>query len=145
VFARRAQNSEAEQLKADPLRNFDTSSLSNNLPALPPPPSVRKAPRPKSHYVMQPWECPKDGPEVKDAKGKVQRRMFDWNATFKNNEEWSFEEVRARQRGLLGKEWRGEVKEWERQWHVPGCEYPMPGMISEPNNSFYAQEGGKTT
>lgn len=94
---------------------------------------------------MQPWECPKDGPEVKDAKGKVQRRMFDWNATFKNNEEWSFEEVRARQRGLLGKEWRGEVKEWERQWHVPGCEYPMPGMISEPNNSFYAQEGGKTT
>ena len=70
---------------------------------------------------MQPWECPTDGPEVKDAKGKTERRMFAWDAVFKGGEEWSFEEVRARQRGVLRKEYRGDVKGWETQWHEPGC------------------------
>jgi checkpoint serine/threonine-protein kinase len=70
---------------------------------------------------MQPWECPTDGPEVNGNGGKIERKMMDWNNVYKNGEEWSFEEVRARQRGLLGKEWRGDLKQWESGWHKPGC------------------------
>ncbi|WVF67371.1 hypothetical protein IAT40_002126 [Kwoniella sp. CBS 6097] len=127
VFARiRQPPTEAELLKADPLRHYDTSALSTAVPSLPAPPSVRKVPKPikSSHFVMQPWECPKDGPEVKGSNGKVERRMFDWDSVYKGNDEWSFEEVRARQRGLLGKEWRGEVRPWERTWHMPGSSTP---------------------
>ena len=120
---------EAELLRSDPLRNYDTSSLSTtvpSIPSLPAVPSTRRPPRPakasSSQFVMRPWECPTDGPEVKGNGGKVERRMFDWDSVYKGREEWSFEEVRARQRGLMGKEWRGEVKEWESAWHIPGCE-----------------------
>jgi checkpoint serine/threonine-protein kinase len=51
--------------------------------------------------------------------------MFDWDAVYKGKEEWSFEEVKARQRGLLGREYRGDVKEWEMSWHLPGCASPL--------------------
>jgi checkpoint serine/threonine-protein kinase len=117
--------SEADQLKHDPLRNFDTSQMTAALPTLPDAPLARKAPRPKPQvkgFVIEPWTCPTDGPEVKDPKGKTQKRMFAWDKVFKGGEEWSFEEVRARERGLFGKEWRGEVQAWEREWHAPGCE-----------------------
>ncbi|WRT69974.1 uncharacterized protein IL334_006965 [Kwoniella shivajii] len=128
VFVRHRQPpTEAELLKSDPLRHYDTSELSTAIPSLPAPPSTRKPPKPtkpSSHFVMKPWECPTDGPEVKGNGGKVERRMFDWNAVFKGDEEWSFEEVRARQRGLLGKERRGEIKDWERDWHKPGSSTP---------------------
>jgi checkpoint serine/threonine-protein kinase len=52
----------------------------------------------------------------------MEKRMMNWDAVFKNGDEWSFEEIRARERGLLGKAWRGDVKEWESTWHLPGCE-----------------------
>jgi len=119
-------------LRHDPLRFFDTSTVPAGIPSLPAPPAARKVPKPsKPSQTISAikWECPTDGPEVKDAKGKVQRRMFDWNAVFKGGEEWSFEEIRARQRGLLGKEWRGEVKDWERTWHAAGCESRCSGYI----------------
>lgn len=48
--------------------------------------------------------------------------MFDWKAVMKDGDEWSFEEVRARARGLYRKEWK-DVKEWELDWHYPGCEW----------------------
>ncbi|WWC91964.1 uncharacterized protein L201_006917 [Kwoniella dendrophila CBS 6074] len=130
VFVRQRQPpTEAELLKSDPLRHYDTSDLPTTIPSLPAPPSARKPPKPtksSSHFVPKPWECPRDGPEIKSATGKTERRMFDWNAVFKNNDEWSLEEVRARQRGLLGKEWKGEVKDWERAWHQPGASTPKP-------------------
>ncbi|WWD19886.1 hypothetical protein CI109_104355 [Kwoniella shandongensis] len=129
VFSRIRQQppTEAELLKSDPLRHYDTSALSTDIPSLPAPPSARKPPKaskPAAHFVMKPWECPTDGPEVRSNAGKVERRMFDWNNVFKGNDEWSFEEVRARQRGLIGKEWKGEVKEWEMAWHKPGSSTP---------------------
>lgn len=128
--------SEAEMLKYDPLRNFDTSQVSSSVPSLPVAPVSRRAPRPKSSHksAFEPWVCPSDGPEVLNEKGKTQKRMFVWDKVFKNGEEWSFEEVRARERGLLGREWKGEVKDWERSWHAPGCESsllldPRPCLI----------------
>ncbi|KAK4686311.1 checkpoint serine/threonine-protein kinase, partial [Tremellales sp. Uapishka_1] len=126
VFSRSKQPlTEAELLKSDPLRHYDTSSVSTSLPSLPAAPVTRKPHKPhKSHFVMQPWECPTDGPEVKGNGGKVERRMFDWSAVYKGGEEWSFEEVRARQRGLLGKEWRGQIQDWEGTWHMPGSSTP---------------------
>jgi hypothetical protein len=48
--------------------------------------------------------------------------MFDWKAVMKDGDEWSFEEVRARARGLYHKEWK-DVKDWELNWHYPGCEW----------------------
>jgi checkpoint serine/threonine-protein kinase len=118
------QLTEAEQLKKNPLRFYDTSDVPTTVPVAPAPPVSRKAPRPKvPAYVAQPWVCPTDGRLIKDSKGKAECRMCDWDAVFKNGEEWSFEEVRARERGLLGREWRGAVKEWETAWHLPGCEY----------------------
>ena len=125
----RAPQSEAELLKHDPLRNFDLSGMKAvEPPTLPPPPQVKEVKTRKSSKAVarpaeelgRPWTVPTDGPEIKDPKGKTQRRMFDWDAVYKNAEEWSFEEIRARQRGLLGKEWKGEVQDWERQWHSPG-------------------------
>lgn len=68
---------------------------------------------------------------IKDSKGKMEKRMLDWDAVFKNGQEWSFEEVRARERGLLGKEWRGAVKDWETSWHLPGCESGRKILSSE--------------
>ena len=68
---------------------------------------------------------------IKDSKGKMEKRMLDWDAVFKNGQEWSFEEVRARERGLLGKEWRGAVKDWETSWHLPGCESGRKFLSSE--------------
>jgi checkpoint serine/threonine-protein kinase len=55
--------------------------------------------------------------------------MFDWEKVYRNGEEYSFEEIRVRSLGLLGKEWRGEVKDWEMEWHAPGCEL----SLSQPN------------
>lgn len=135
VFSRARQPpTEAELIKSDPLRYYNlTSAPSTDLPApsMPPPPSARKAPRPKasgsSGFRPTQWELPTDGKETKDSKGRIkERRMFDWDQVYKHDEEWSFEEVRARQRGLLGKEWRGEVQAWERAWHAPGCENLCP-------------------
>ncbi|EIW72040.1 hypothetical protein TREMEDRAFT_26019 [Tremella mesenterica DSM 1558] len=122
IFSRTKPSlTEAELLRSDPLKNFDTTGLSSSsaIPILPPPQSARKPPRPK-HFVKSPWECPTGGGEVKDAKGKMERRMFDWDSVFKNGEEWSFEEVRAREKGLLGRE-TGEVRDWEKVWHLPGA------------------------
>ncbi|ORY31588.1 hypothetical protein BCR39DRAFT_558055 [Naematelia encephala] len=130
VFTRLAQPpTEAELLKTDPLRHYGTTSIRTSapdIPVLPAPPSARKPPRaPKQARPLGlPWECPTDGPEVKDSKGKLERRMFDWASVYKGSEEWSFEEVRARQRGLLGKEWKGDVKSWETAWHQPGSSTP---------------------
>jgi len=129
VFAKSRQPlNEAELLKADPLRYYDTSAVSTTVPAVPTvpaPPLTRKVPKQAraspSQYVMQPWECPTDGPELKGNGGKVERRMFDWKNVYKGGEEWSFEEVRARQRGLLGKEWKADIGEWETGWHKPDC------------------------
>lgn len=45
--------------------------------------------------------------------------MFEWDEVFKNGEEWSFEEIRARRAGLLGDAGK-EVRDWEKQWHTPG-------------------------
>ncbi|OCF44535.1 BUB protein kinase [Kwoniella heveanensis CBS 569] len=127
VFTRiRQPPTEAELLKTNPLRHYDISELSTAIPSIPAPPSVRKPPRPAktSHFVMQPWVCPKEGSEVKSSSGKIERRIFDWDHVYKGDDEWSFEEVRARERGLMGKEWRGEIKDWERAWHVPGSSTP---------------------
>lgn len=116
---------DAEQLKKNPLLHYDNDSTS--LPTIPAPPSSRKPPRPKVlAYVAQPWVCPTEGQLIRDSKGKMEKRNLDFEAVFKNGEEWSFEEVRARERGLLGKEWRGAVKEWETSWHLPGCECSLP-------------------
>ena len=91
-----------------------------------------------SHFVMQPWACPADGQEIVDAKGKIERRMFPWDAVFKSDEEWSFEELRARQRGILGKEYRKDVQEWERAWHEPGSSTPQakPAPRKLPSPTF---------
>lgn len=71
----------------------------------------------------------------------MERRMFDWDSVYKGGEEWSFEEVRARQRGLMGKEWRNEVKEWEILWHVPGCECALHDRQSDLTTaSFHTKE-----
>lgn len=68
--------------------------------------------------------------------------MFNWDLVYKDGEEWSFEEIRAKQRGLYAKEWRGEVQEWERQWHKPGCESLLSDLsyVSHPVTSFYASQ-----
>lgn len=55
--------------------------------------------------------------------------MFDWNMVYKNGEEWSMEEIRARQRGLLGKQWKGDVQKWEKGWHKPGCKLLTPSEL----------------
>lgn len=136
IFSRSRQPpTEAELIKSDPLRYYNLASSSSTAaahvipaPSMPPPPSTRKAPRYKasssgSGFRPTTWGFPTDGPETKDSKGRVkERRVFDWDQVYKAGEEWSFEEVRARQRGLLGKEWRGEVQGWELGWHAPGCE-----------------------
>lgn len=158
VIRAKAPPNEAEMLRFDPLRNFDVGPINPNLPVPPPtvapaaPTSARK-PQPKSRearekergerkdkekrrerskYVMEPWTCPTDGPEVRDAKGKLERRMFDWDAVFKGGEEYSFEEVRARQRGLLGKQYK-PVADWEREWHAGGATSPKaPPKAARP-------------
>jgi checkpoint serine/threonine-protein kinase len=107
----------AEQLRLDPLRYYDTSGLpSSAFPSstsLPPPPQPRKkAPKiakQSAAFVKEPWEVPAGGREVQTSAGKTERRMFDWDEVHRNGDEWSFEEVRARKRGLLGRSWRGEV------------------------------------
>ncbi|ODO01472.1 hypothetical protein I350_06292 [Cryptococcus amylolentus CBS 6273] len=143
VFSRHRQPpTEAELLKSDPLRHYDTSSLSTDLPSLPAPPSARKPPRltkvaapaagaapapakaAQAKYVMQPWTCPSDGPLVKMANGKQERRMFDWDMVYKDGDEYNFEQIRAKQRGLYGREGRGEVQAWEREMHKPGSTSP---------------------
>lgn len=123
--------SEAELLRNDPLRHYDTTAAAVPPPATLPslPASVRKpAPKkrvPSGKHVMLPWDCPTGGPETKLPNGKTERRMFDWDATFKGGEEWSFQEVRARKLGLLGQDWK-PLKEWERSWHAPGSSTPQP-------------------
>ncbi|WVQ75553.1 hypothetical protein IAR50_005180 [Cryptococcus sp. DSM 104548] len=143
VFSRHKQPpTEAELLKSDPLRHYDTSSLSTDLPLLPAPPSARKPPRPTKHaapaaagpgpakaaqskHVMQPWTCPTDGPLVTMANGKKERRMFDWDMVYKDGDEFNFEQIRAKQRGLYGREGKGEVQDWEREMHKPGSTTPI--------------------
>ncbi|BEJ07792.1 hypothetical protein CcaverHIS641_0410610 [Cutaneotrichosporon cavernicola] len=145
VMRAKAPPNEAEKLRFDPLRNFDVGPI-NAFPSLPTesrppvPPVAPAAPtsarkpssrdkekkREKRHrFVMEPWTCPTGGAEIVDAKGKHERRMFDWDAVFKGGEEWSFEEVRARQRGLLGKVYK-PVAAWERTWHAGGATSPKP-------------------
>ncbi|WVN86382.1 uncharacterized protein L203_101546 [Cryptococcus depauperatus CBS 7841] len=147
VFSRHKQPpTEAELLKLDPLRHYDISNLSTEIPSLPAPPSTRKPPRPNrsstqplqnpsnrpnEQHVMQPWTCPTDGPFVTLPNGKKERRMFNWDLVYKDGEEWSFEEIRSKQRGLYGKGWRGEVKEWERAWHKPGSTTPQKSKPKE--------------
>ena len=115
------QLTEAELLKANPLKYYDTTDLPTTIPSLPAPPSARKPPRSKqAAYVAQPWTCPTGGATTKDAKGKIETRMFQWDAVYRGGQEWSFEEIRARERGLLGKDSK-EVQAWERAWHKPGC------------------------
>ncbi|CAK9780273.1 hypothetical protein CC85DRAFT_201541 [Cutaneotrichosporon oleaginosum] len=138
VMRAKAPPSEAEMLRLDPLRNFDVGAIST-LPTVPEtrptalvapaaPTSARKPSKDKKRekrhkFVMEPWTCPTGGAEIVDAKGKRERRMFDWDAVFRGGEEWSFEEVRARQRGLLGKEYK-PVTAWERAWHAGGATGP---------------------
>ena len=122
--------SDADLIKADPLRFYDLSAA---VPApapvsLPAPPSARKPPRPaptaQSYNItkMSEWDAWKSTVDVVDERtGKMSRRKFDVEQVYKNKEEWSFNEIRARQRGLLGRDWRGEVQDWERAWHAPGC------------------------
>nr|KIR49111.1 BUB protein kinase [Cryptococcus bacillisporus CA1280] len=143
VFSRHKQPpTEAELLKFDPLRHYDTTNLFTDIPSLPAPLSARKPPKPSKstssqpaptkpssstnavRHVMQPWTCPTDGPLITLGNGKKEKRMFNWDLVYKDGEEWSFEEIRAKQRGLYGKEWRGEVQDWERQWHKPGSSSP---------------------
>jgi hypothetical protein len=84
---------------------------------------------------------------IKDSKGKPERRMFDWDAVYKGGEEWSFEEVKARQRGLLGREYRGDVKEWEMGWHLPGCESAGWLILTRAlslTNSIYTESSSTT-
>lgn len=123
----KAPLSEAELLRDDPLKNYDTSSIPNAVPSLPPPPTSARKPAPKKRrepaHVMQPWVCPTGGPERPTAKGKIERCMFDWDATFKGGEEWSFQEVRAKKLGLFGREWK-PLKNWEKGWHKPGATTP---------------------
>lgn len=119
------QLTEAELLRANPLRHYDTSTLSTDIPSIPAPPKARKPSKTKpatGNFVPTGWVFPTEGALITDAKGKKEKRMFNWDAVYKNGEEWSFEEVRARERGLLGRQWRGELQEWERGWHQPGCE-----------------------
>lgn len=134
---------EAEMLKADPLRNFDASSLVTTTASLPAPPSARKPPRPvkasTSNFVKPTWECPTDGPRIKGSSGKTELRRFDWDAVFRNGSEWSFEEVRAKARGLHGKEWKGDIKNWELQWHSAGCVLLPFANDSELTGSVDAQ------
>lgn len=128
VIRAKAPLSEAEQLRDDPLKNYDTSNVSKSVPTLPPPPpSARKPTHKKKRepaHVMEPWVCPTGGPERPTAKGKMERVMFDWDATFKGGEEWSFQEVRAKKLGLFGKEWK-PLKDWEKGWHKPGATTPV--------------------
>lgn len=127
VIRAKAPLSEAEQLRDDPLKNYDTSNVSKSVPTLPPPPPSARKPAPKKKrepaHVMQPWVCPTGGPERPTAKGKIERCMFDWDATFKGGEEWSFQEVRAKKLGLFGREWK-PLKDWEKGWHKPGAMTP---------------------
>ena len=84
------------------------------------------------------------GPDILDSSGKVQRRYhFDFAQVYKGDDEWSFAEVRARQRGLMGREWRGEVQDWERQWHAPGCELSHPLNVQQQilTDSFDPRQG----
>lgn len=124
--------SEADLLRSDPLRFYDTSAVAPSIPSLPPPALARKAPRPPKAkpssgvFAKGAWICPAvtESQTVTTAAGKTEKRVFDWSGVFKGGDEWSFEEVRARQRGLYGKEWK-EVKEWEASWHKPGSSTPI--------------------
>jgi checkpoint serine/threonine-protein kinase len=121
---------DAELLRLDPLRHYDTTGVATaafpTTASLPPPPQPRKKPpkvtKQSTAFVKEPWEVPAGGREVQSSSGKTERRMFDWDEVYRNGDEWSFEEVRARKMGLLGKTWRGDVADWEREWHRPGGE-----------------------
>ncbi|KAJ9111395.1 hypothetical protein QFC19_001164 [Naganishia cerealis] len=113
-------NSDAEQLRSDPLKNFAQTS---QTPGVPPIAEIGKKLSTGQQHVSAPgatpWSVPNEGKEVPGKNGKIERRMFEWDEVFKNDEEWSFEEIRARKAGLLGNVGK-EVREWERQWHAPG-------------------------
>ncbi|KAL1407356.1 protein kinase [Vanrija albida] len=132
----KAPLSDAELLRADPLRNYDTTGVPSAVPSvpslpLPPKPAAKKTKRDAAAFVMQPWTCPTGGAESKMSNGKTERRMFDWDATFRGDEEWSFEEVRARKLGLLGRDWK-ELKDWEKGWHKPGSSTPKVQKTARP-------------
>lgn len=104
-------HSDAERLRSDPLKNFSQSSHGFSAPNTSQ--QIISAPG------ATPWSVPNEGREVPGKNGKIERRMFEWDEVFKNGEEWSFEEIRARRAGLLGDAGK-DVREWERQWHAPG-------------------------
>jgi hypothetical protein len=110
-------HSDAEMLRSDPLKNFaqnasiphaaSSSTHSSTGPSTAPAPGATA------------WSVPNEGREVPGKNGKIERRMFEWDEVFRNGEEWSFEEIRARRSGLLGSVGK-EVRDWEKQWHAPG-------------------------
>ncbi|KAJ9104483.1 hypothetical protein QFC21_001979 [Naganishia friedmannii] len=110
-------HSDAERLRSDPLKNFGQSSHVSGDPSTSQ--TILLAPG------AGPWSVPNEGREVPGKNGKIERRMFEWDEVFKNGEEWSFEEIRARRAGLLGAAGK-DVRDWEKQWHAPGATSPKP-------------------
>jgi checkpoint serine/threonine-protein kinase len=56
---------------------------------------------------MPKWEVPDSTPPL-NKKGKPEVRKFKWDMVFRDGREWSFEECRARDQGVLGKNpWDG--------------------------------------
>lgn len=135
VFGRRQPSSEAELLRADPLRHYNLSAQDKPSPGaslptvtIPTPSRPKAAPASRTAEAAAPgvglaWTVPEGGRDVAGKNGKVERRMFEWDEVFKHGEEWSFEEVRARRIGLI-KIAQTEVREWEAAWHSPGQTTP---------------------
>lgn len=130
---------EAEALRADPLRFYDlpagATAASNDLPPAPAMPKIRsvsgskKASSSASASSSTPsgaaWTMPEEGRDVPGKNGKVERRMIEWDQVFRDGDEWSFEEIRARRAGLArsGRVLKA-VEDWERNWHQPGASTP---------------------
>lgn len=73
-----------------------------------------------------------DGPEVVGKNGKIERRMFKWDAVFpKECLEFCFEEVRLQNYGAFGDRVtlaEDRVKAWETMWHTPRCKLRNSGV-----------------
>lgn len=118
-------HSDAEMLRSDPLKNFAHSAASSSSNSVA---GQSKTAAPGATA----WSVPNEGREVPGKNGKIERRMFEWDEVFRNGEEWSFEEIRARRAGLLGSVGR-EVRDWEMQWHAPGGQSGLP--IARPSTT----------
>lgn len=128
---------EAEALRADPLRFYDlpATATSNELPPAPALPKPRSASGSRngskasssSTTMGAPWSMPDEGRDVPGKNGKTERRMIEWDQVFRDGDEWSFEEIRARRAGLArsGRVAKA-VDDWERNWHQPGASTPRP-------------------